>query len=192
MLVVKPAGFRLANIRCSSYSGDFATTSPSPTRPRAGLGGGVGVLPADSAFSTTVTGVDAADQAVPASPPNRCRRRDLTPTLLWPAGAPQAPEPARRLRQLQRRLSHRQPASPTARWHHQADAEPDQRQLPRQQWRRRGTLARRPLHSAPLRHWSRRAQAAMPANPFTATVTARRGRPGGWPITVAPPASPEP
>ena len=88
--VVKPAGFRLANIRCSSYSaGDCATTAiaipglnPAPVS-----AAGSAFLPAGSAFSATVTAVDAAGQAVPNfGRESVAEGVTLTPTLLWPAG----------------------------------------------------------------------------------------------------------
>lgn len=88
--VVKPAGFRLANIRCSSYSaGDCATTAiaipglnPAPVS-----AAGSAFLPAGSTFSATVTAVDAAGQAVPNfGRESVAEGVTLTPTLLWPAG----------------------------------------------------------------------------------------------------------
>jgi MSHA biogenesis protein MshQ len=88
--VVKPAGFRLTDIRCSRYSaGDCATTAiASPgLNPGPVSAAGSAFVPAGSAFSATVTALDAAGRAVP----NFGREAvpegvTLTPTLSWPAG----------------------------------------------------------------------------------------------------------
>lgn len=88
--VVKPAGLVLSDIKCSSYSAAECATAAlaSPgLNPAAASAAGTAFIPAGSAFSATVTAVDAAGQALP----NFGREIvpegvTLTPTLVLPAG----------------------------------------------------------------------------------------------------------
>jgi len=66
--VVKPAGFTLSAIRCTSYTaGACATTAiANPgSNPGASTVGGTAFIPAGQAFSATVTAVDAGGSATP-------------------------------------------------------------------------------------------------------------------------------
>ena len=88
--VVKPAGFVLSDIRCSSYAaGSCATTAiASPgANPGSSSASGTAFLPAGSAFQATVTAVDASGNATPnygqESPPETVQ---LTHSLVAPAG----------------------------------------------------------------------------------------------------------
>jgi MSHA biogenesis protein MshQ len=88
--VVRPAGFTLSGIRCSSYSAGSCATSvlASPgNNPGASDVSGSAFVPAGEAFSVTVTAVDAAGNATPnygrEASPEGVR---LSASLVAPAG----------------------------------------------------------------------------------------------------------
>lgn len=67
-LVVKPAGFTLSAIKCTSYTaGNCATTAIATpgNNPAAASGSGTVFMPAGAAFSVTVTAVDSTGSATP-------------------------------------------------------------------------------------------------------------------------------
>ncbi len=66
--VVKPAGFTLSNIRCTTYVGGSCATSAiaSPgNNPSASTAAGTAFMPAGASFSATVTAVNSAGAATP-------------------------------------------------------------------------------------------------------------------------------
>ena len=88
--VVKPAGFVLSNIKCTSYSPSACATAAiaSPgINPAAASATGTAFIPAGRAFSATVTAVDSAGGAVPNfGRETSAEGVTLAPTLVLPAG----------------------------------------------------------------------------------------------------------
>ncbi len=88
--VVKPAGFVLSNVKCSSYSASgcaIAALASPGNNPAAASSSGTAFIPAGKPFSATVTAVDSSGSAVPnfgkeTSPEGVT----LAPTLVAPAG----------------------------------------------------------------------------------------------------------
>jgi hypothetical protein len=88
--VVKPAGFVLSGIKCSSYTAGACATSAIATpgnNPAAASAAGTAFIPAGQAFSATVTAVDSTSAAVPNfGKETSAEGVTLTPALVLPAG----------------------------------------------------------------------------------------------------------
>ena len=88
--VVKPAGFTLSNIKCTSYAAGSCATSAiaSPgNNPGAASAGGTAFIPAGKPFSATVTAVDSSGGATPNyGRETAAEGVTLSSTLVLPSG----------------------------------------------------------------------------------------------------------